>query len=167
MNVLVALSFTVQCWGKWTQNFRNAELFSSLHLRYFNVLPVVMCKQPPKKAQTSSIQASVLFLALLRELSTNIEKTLEVSALGAYLRQMIQESVIVPSQAAVSIYLYQEKENRFKQRNGLASPTQGTTTSSYTQGERLLIHYPDHWNQQRHPYKEHHVLPRTVEARLS
>lgn len=66
-----------------------------------------------------------------------------MSALGAYLRQMIQESVIVPSQVILSIYLYQQKENRLKQHNGLASPTQGTTTSSSMQGKCLLIHYPD------------------------
>lgn len=56
--------------------------------------------------------------------------TLEVSALGAYLRHIIQESATVPSQVIFSIYLYQEKENRLKQCNGLDSPTQGTTISS-------------------------------------
>lgn len=66
-----------------------------------------------------------------------------MSALGAYLRQIIQESVIVPSQVILSIYLYQEKQNRLKQHNGLANPTQGTTTSSYTQSKHSLIHYPD------------------------
>lgn len=64
----------------------------------------------------------------------NTEEILEVSALGAYLRQMIQESVIVPSQVIFSIYLYQEKENRLKEHSGLAGPMQGTTMSSYTQG---------------------------------
>lgn len=89
-----------------------------------------------KKAQTSSIQTTILFLALLRELSTNTEKILEVSALEAYLRQLIQESVTVPSQVILSIYLYQEKENRLKQHNGLASPTQGSAASSYMRGKR-------------------------------
>lgn len=64
----------------------------------------------------------------------NKEEILEVSALGAYLKQMIQESVTVPSQVILSIYLYQEKENRLKEHSGLASPTQGTTMSSYMQG---------------------------------
>lgn len=60
----------------------------------------------------------------------NCPDTLEVSAFGAYLRHMIQENAIVPSQVIFSIYLYQEKENRLKQCNGLASQTQTTTISS-------------------------------------
>jgi len=92
--------------------------------------------------QTSSIQTSIPFSALLRELSTNSEKILQVSALGADSKQMIQESVIMPSQVILTFYLYQEKENRLKQRNGLPSPTQGTTTSSNRQSKRVLIRCP-------------------------
>lgn len=93
-----------------------------------------MFKQTKKKKKKSIIQNSILFLACLRGLSLNKEVVLEASALGAYLRQMIQESVIVPSQVILSIYLYQEKENGLKEHSGLTSPTQGTTMSSYTQG---------------------------------
>lgn len=68
-----------------------------------------------------------------------------MSAPGAYLRKMIQESVIVLSQVILSIYLYQEKQNRLKQHDGLVSPTQGTTMSSYMQGKHLPVPFPDNW----------------------
>lgn len=71
-------------------------------------------KTPKTKTSNPAASKPILFLALLRELSTNTKKILEVSALGAYLRQMIQESVIMPSQVILSIYLYQDKENRLK-----------------------------------------------------
>lgn len=137
--------FKLQC-SIGENECRISKLYSSLHLQCFSELAVVMCEQTKKqKKQQTIIQTSLLFLACLRGLSTNREEILEVSALGAYLRQMIQKSVIVPSQVILHMYLYQEKENRLKQRSGLASPTQGTTMSSYMQGKCLLIQCPDNW----------------------